>query len=307
MLDYKLVAALSTVIEEGGFDKAARRLHITQSAVSQRIKLLEEQYGQILLQRTTPPRPTSSGIDLLGHYHQVQHLEQDLAARTALSRPQEFASLALGINADTLATWFLPAIQPFLNEQRVTLDLHIDDQDQTHKFLQEGKVLGCITTRSNPLQGCRIIPLGIMEYRFFCTPAFAETWFPLGFLHAEAAAKAPCIRFNRKDGLNDQLFQKIFPAPPKDIPTFFVPSSEMLVQFIREGLCYGVLPEQQSRSLRECGELIDLAPGSYVGVELFWHCWNLRSELLESFTARLTNEVARLLNQSSPEEIEDKR
>lgn len=298
MLDYKLVAAIAAVIEEGGFDKAARRLHITQSAVSQRIKLLEEQYGQILLQRTTPPSPTRSGIDLLRHYHQVQHLEQDLVARTALSRPQEFASLAVAINADTLATWFLPAILPFLNKQRVVLDLHIDDQDQTHKLLQEGKVLGCITTRDTSLQGCRIIPLGIMEYRFYCTPAFANTWFPQGFLHTEAAAKAPYIRFNRKDGLNDQLLRKVFPIPPKDIPTFFVPSSEMLVQFIREGLCYGVLPEQQGRSLQECGDLIDPAPGNYIEVELFWHCWNLRSELLESFTARLTKEVAGWLKQS---------
>lgn len=298
MLDYKLVAAFAAVIEEGGFDKAARRLHITQSAVSQRIKLLEEQHGQILLQRTSPPRPSLSGLDLLGHYHQVRHLEQDLAARKTANRPQKFASLALGINADTLATWFLQAVQPFLSKEKVVLDLHIDDQDQTHKLLQEGKVLGCITTRRTPLQGCRITPLGIMEYGLYCTPAFAEIWFPQGF-NANEVAKAPIIRFNRKDGLNDQLFRKLFLSLPQDIPTFFIPSSEMFVQFIKEGLCYGVLPEQQSRSLLDCGELIDLAPGNCVKVELYWHCWNLRSDLLESFTAKFTSEVRRLLKKPS--------
>jgi LysR family transcriptional regulator (chromosome initiation inhibitor) len=40
MQDYKLLKALDAVLRDQSFDKAAKRLHITQSAISQRIKLL---------------------------------------------------------------------------------------------------------------------------------------------------------------------------------------------------------------------------------------------------------------------------
>ena len=295
MLDYKLIEAFAGVIEEGGFEKAARRLHITQSAVSQRIKQLEEHYGQVLLQRTSPPKPTLSGVSLLSHYRQVQHLEEDLFSTRAAGSSRGFISLALGINADTLATWFFAAVQPFLREEKVVLDLHIDDQDQTYKLLQQGTVWGSITTRSTPIQGCRITALGSMRYGLCCSPAFAKTWFPDGCT-LDAAMKAPILRFNRKDGLNDQMFQQIFNTSAENIPTFFIPSSEMYVEFIREGFCYGVLPEQQSRALLAEGSLVNLAPGYTVKVDLYWHCWNLRSVFLENFTKSFTKEVGRLLS-----------
>ena len=298
MLDYKLIEAFAAVIEEGGFEKAARRLHLTQSAVSQRIKQLEEHYGQVLLQRTIPPKTTLPGDALLGHYRQVKHLEEDLFSQQAIESPTGFISLALGINADTLATWFLRAVEPFLREERVVLDLHIDDQDKTHKMLQEGKVWGCITTRSKPIQGCRINFLGTMHYGLFSSPGFAETWFTGGF-SIEGAMKAPSLRFNRKDGLNEQMFQQVFKKLPVEAPTFFIPSSEMFVEFIRKGLCYGVLPEQQSRMLQAQGEIVNLAPGHSVQVDLYWHCWNLRSVILETFTKRFTKEVAFLLGKEA--------
>ena len=294
MLDYKLLEAFAAIVEEGGFEKAARRLHITQSAVSQRIKQLEEQQGQILLQRTTPPQATDSGIALLRHYRQVRHLEDGLHADDQAPSANRFHSLSLGINADTLATWFLPAIQAFLLEERTVLDLHIDDQDQTHRLLQEGKVWGCITTRKTPMQGCRLNFLGTMHYRLFCSPSFAKIWFPDGF-SLRSASQAPIVRFNRQDGLNDQIFQQLFHSISSDLPTFFVPSSEMFVQFVKEGFCYGLLPDQQSRMFLEQGRLIDLAPDHCVEVQLYWHCWNLRSALLERFSQRLTQEVKRLL------------
>ena len=117
-----------------------------------------------------------------------------------------------------------------------------------------------------------------------------------------AVEQAPIIRFNRQDGLNEQLFDRIFPGFPQDVPTFFVPSSEMIVTFIKEGLCYGILPEQQSRSLLESGELIDLLPGYGVKVELYWHCWNLRSELLESFSKRFIDEVRWMLKSTGADD-----
>ncbi|MCG8564843.1 MAG: LysR family transcriptional regulator, partial [Desulfobacterales bacterium] len=138
MLDYKLLQALAMVIQEGGFDKAARHLGLTQSAVSQRIKLLEDQMGHLLVTRTNPPGATAPGKALLKHYIQVQNLEADLETFLTIPDSPENRVLSVGINADSLATWFLPAVRGFLDSHPVVLDLKVDDQDETHQLLRDG-------------------------------------------------------------------------------------------------------------------------------------------------------------------------
>ena len=54
MLDYKHIEALAKVIQEGGFERAAQALFLTQSAVSQRVRQLEESSGQILKTSLSP-------------------------------------------------------------------------------------------------------------------------------------------------------------------------------------------------------------------------------------------------------------
>jgi len=181
MFDYKLIEAMATVYNEGGFDKAARSLHLTQSAVSQRVKLLEDQAGQILLVRSTPPEVTPAGQRLLRHYVKVKKLEDDLLDDFSIGDAKRFASLAIGVNADSLATWFPQAMGSFLENERVTLDIRTDDQEQTHRMLKDGEVVGCISSRQQPMQGCRASYLGKMDYHLFAAPAFAAKWFPDGF------------------------------------------------------------------------------------------------------------------------------
>lgn len=201
MFDYKLIEAMATVYNEGGFDKAAKSLHLTQSAVSQRVKLLEDQAGQVLLVRSTPPDVTPAGRRLLRHYLKVKKLEDDLLDDFADDDEKRFASLAVGVNADSLATWFPGAMGSFLENERVTLDIRTDDQEQTHRMLKDGEVVGCISSRKQPMQGCRASYLGKMDYRLFATPAFAAKWFPDGFNLVEAR-EAPALIFNRKDNLH---------------------------------------------------------------------------------------------------------
>jgi LysR family transcriptional regulator (chromosome initiation inhibitor) len=285
MLDYKLIEALARVVQEGGFDKAARRLHLTQSAVSQRVKLLEEQTGQVLLARTTPPRATSAGRRMITHYLKVKRLEDDLFD-AASPGEAAFSTMAIGINGDSLATWFLEAVQPFLEARNVLLDLKVDDQDQTQRLLKDGQVIGCISTINQPMQGCRMAYLGQMIYRPLATPAFKKKWFP-GGLNVDAARQAPCLIFNRKDELHIRLFTRLFGRVPAPLPAHYLPSSEKFVDFIGGGLAYGMLPDQQSRDLLKQGRLVDLAPGGHVAIELYWHCWNLKSDLLECLTREL--------------------
>lgn len=294
MFDYKLIEAMAAVIREGGFERAARQLNITQSAVSQRIKLLEESTGQVLMRRTTPPETTRAGRQVLKHYQQVSSLEQDLLESLAQESDQQFTSLAVGINEDSLATWFLESIRPLLTGERITLDLRVDDQEQTLNYLKAGEVMGCISSHAQPVQGCNMVPLGIMRYRLVANDAFVTRWFQEGFTF-EAAEEAPAIIFNRKDSLHYSALQEVFGVIPEKMPTYYVPSSEQFVAFICAGLAYGTVPDLQGMHLIKKGRLTELVPGVVFDLPLFWHVWNLRSRRLEQLTATLRDKASALL------------
>ena len=295
MLDYKLLEAAAMVVMEGGFDRAARKLNLTQSAISQRIKLLEEQTGQILLVRATPPRPTPAGKRMLKHYLQVKRLEGDLLADVSPAPREGFASLSLGINEDSLATWFLDAVLPLLSSENVLLDLRVDDQEQTHRLLRDGEVVGCISSRKSPMQGCRITRLGRMYYHLLAAPGFRDRWFA-GGVSPDALTRAPAVLFNRKDELHDKLCRKLFDTPFTGTDTFYIPSSEKFVEIIVRGFACGMVPDFQGTPLIADGTLVELAPATPVPVELYWHCWNLKSLLLDKLTDALTREGRKLLS-----------
>ena len=289
MLDYKLIEALAMVIQEGGFDKAAGKLHLTQSAISQRVRLLEENAGQILLTRTSPPVPTSAGIRFLKHYHQVKRLEGDLDGSIFTHSNKQHESLSIALNADSLETWFTKAVDPFLRENsHITLDIKVDDQEETHKMLKNGEVAGCISARKSPIQGCTATSIGIMNYRLIATPAFIGRYFPEG-LTLKSVAHAPAVIFNRKDNLHTIVLKKVFKKTISHLPAHYVPSTEKFAEFIIKGHAYGVIPDEQSSVFLSSGELIDLAPDHNIPVELYWHCWNIKSKLLQKFTEALSS------------------
>ena len=296
MLDYKLIEALAAVVQEGGFEKAAKALYITQSAISQRVKLLEDQTGQILLARGTPPRATPYGLKMLKHYLQVKRLEDDLAGEMNENADPGFSSLAIGVNADSLATWFVDAIRPFLLEKRVVLDIRVDDQEQTHRLLRDGEVVGCLSTQEQPMQGCRVDYLGCMNYRLMAAREFAAAWFPNGLTEPDVL-KAPAVIFNRKDELHHRFLRQVLGKTLGPIPIFYVPSSEKFVDFIASGLAYGLLPDQQISPSDRKSRMIDLVPNSHARVKLYWHCWNLKSPLLEDLTQYLGQSAKKLLEE----------
>lgn len=287
MLDYKLLEALAAVVEEGGFDRAARRLNITQSAVSQRVRLLETTLGQPVLARTQPPSPTAAGTMLLRHVRRVGLLEAELCCEVQeTARPKSWRTLAVGINADSLATWFVAAILPLVAQERITFDLKADDQERTHDLLRTGEVAGCVSTRETAMQGCRVAYLGSMRYHCACTPGFAARWFPAGLDHT-AARLAPAVVFNRHDTVHDRFLAIRLGASPPQAPRHHVPDSLRFVDFVLGGAGYGMIPHMQAKTPLAEGRLIDLAPGGALPVRLFWHCWNLDSPLLEMLTQAL--------------------
>ena len=287
MLDYKLLEALAMVVREGGFDKAARAMHLTQSAVSQRVRSLEDGLGQVLLARTTPPTLSHAGKLLIRHVQEVERLESELLTGVAPDREDgQFAAVPIAVNADSMTTWFMDSVADLMRHRRVVLDVRLDDQELTHRLLRNGEVMGCVSVKSGAAQGCKVEYLGRMDYRFVATPEFIETWFVDG-VDAASLRRAPLVVFNRKDRLHERLFRIAFRRARIDPPVSYMPLQQSYFDMIAEGMAYGILPDLQSADLLDEEELVDLLPDHCVPVDLHWHRWHLRSELLDELTTAI--------------------
>jgi len=300
-LDLAQLRALSAAVTEGTFEAAARALHVTPSAISQRIKALESSVGRVLLQRTKPVRVTESGEAILRLARNIDLLAAD--ARLALGPADDDSparggaaavapvSIPLAVNADSLATWILPALATL--PASMTFDIQSDDQDHTTALLRSGSVMAAITAIRSPIQGCTSTPLGAMRYRMMCTPAFADTWFAHG-VTAAALALAPVVVFDRKDDLQDAYLRRRARRrlhPPKH----YVPASHDFVSAVRLGLGWGMLPDLQSAAAEAGGELVEIDPESATDVELYWQQWQLRSTSLDLVAEAVRAAAARAL------------
>jgi LysR family transcriptional regulator (chromosome initiation inhibitor) len=297
MMDYKLLKALASVVEAGGFERAARTLLLTQSAVSQRVRQLEDRCGQLLLTRTSPPQVTSAGRVLLKHYQQVQMLEAGLAEELKGSIHEQAQLMAIGINADSLDYWFIDAVAPLLEQMSLRLDLRVADQEQTLKYLRDGEVVGCISAVQKPLQGCRADYLGRMNYRLLATPDFRDRWF-VGGMTVKTLKQAPAVIYDRNDNLHQQFIAQYVTTERCALPAHYVPASAQFSQMIIDGYCYGMLPDWQGRDLLAQGKLCELIPETMLGIDLFWHRWNLESEPLERLTEQLLFGAQKILGEN---------
>lgn len=294
MIDYKLLEAFAMVVQEGGFERAASVLHLTQSAVSQRVRLLEDRAGKILLSRSSPPQPTEAGRRLIKHYLQVKLLEDSLDGDMS-GADESPIRLSLGINADSLSSWFLPAVGDLLKGGRILIDMHVDDQEQTHKLLRDGVVVGCISDKASPMQGCRVEFLGAMHYRLLARPEFVSKWFPDG-LTVAAAEHAPAVMFTRKDMLHYKILQEVLGCPVDVQAINYVPSNDQFMQMISCGYAYGMVPDWQSESLRASGEVVEVDEKAHDVVKHYWHCWNIDSAPLKALSKQLVDKAQELLS-----------
>ncbi len=293
-LDLKQLQALSVVLEVQSFDKAARILHITQSAVSQRVKQLEDQLGQPLIVRGNPLVPTKAGQRVLRRARQIALLQDELWEELG-HRHQAHTNVAIGLNADSLATWFLDAIQPVLEQHDVLIELKVDDQDQTHKLLKSGEVMGCISASESPMQGCRCEYLGDMRYCGVASRKFVTRYFAGGATR-DALISAPMVEFNSNDQLQYCYLRQYFGLKDEQVPAHRVPSSDSFVEFISRGLAWGMVPEIQLPARQDKYELVNLTPGKSVSVPLYWHSWNLKSSLIQALSKAIVGYATRTLD-----------
>ncbi|OCG39993.1 LysR family transcriptional regulator ArgP [Gilliamella sp. Bif1-4] len=299
--DYRALQALDAVIKERGFERAADKLCITQPAVSQRIKQLESFFGQQLLVRTIPPRATKQGEHLLGLLHQVELLEQQwLGDNEQNATP---LSLSIAINADSLATWFLPALKPVLDKNILRFDIQVKDEEHTLELLRLGTVVGAISIQANPLPGCLSDLLGALDYIFVASPDFAKKYFPNGVTRS-SLLKAPAVAFDHLDDMHQAFLQENFNLTPGSVICHITSSSEAFVQLAKQGSACCMLPKLQVERELKNGELINLTDGLYQRRMLYWHRFAPESSVMQNISEALIRYAQQTLSQ--PQDLDHK-
>ncbi|MGV9362125.1 LysR family transcriptional regulator ArgP [Amycolatopsis sp. NPDC003731] len=264
------VRTLLAVVDAGTFDAAAAVLHVTPSAVSQRVKALEQRTGSVLVTRTKPVRVTGSGQVVVRFARRLAALERD--ARAELGMSGEPVRVPIAVNADSLSTWFLPALAGVVADPPICFELHREDQEHTTTLLREGRVMAAVTSSAAPVQGCSVRPLGALRYLPLASPAFVARWIT-GALRADLTA-APVVVFDDHDDLQD-AFVRLLGGDGASPQRHYVPASEMVVAAVEAGLGWGMVPEVQAAPGLRAGTLVPLARNRPVDVPLYWQQWKL--------------------------------
>ncbi len=272
MIDYPAARAVAMIVETGSFEGAARALNVTPSAISQRVKQLEERLGAVLIVRGVPCAATEKGAWLCRHMEHVGMLEKGLMEHLPgladPAAPAEPVTLNVATNADSLGTWFLSAAAAFTDATGFLLNVAVDDEDHTADWLRRGRVLAAVTSLERPVQGCHVTALGKLRYQATASPGFVERHFPNG-LTPEAIARAPGLTFNQKDRLQREWTRRTL-GRDVGFPTHWLPSTQGFVDASLAGMGWALNPVQLVREHLASGRLVELAPGATLDVSLFW-------------------------------------
>ncbi|MBL0372395.1 LysR family transcriptional regulator ArgP [Rhizobium sp. KVB221] len=289
MIDYALLAAVAAIRRTGGFEKAGRELGITSSAVSQRVRLLEERLGVALVIRGQPCRTTEAGARLCQHYDQVGLLEHTLNRELGFDANDGTAAvLRIAVNADSLATWFPDAMKEI--DGRL-FDIILDDERRNADWLRKGEVSGAISASPGPLQGCNSKMLGTMRYVATASATFMQRWFSEGITEG-ALRSAPALAYNADDEFNirwvrEALQLSLIP------PTHWIPAPQALVRAAMDGIGWGMNPLPLVEAALRDGSLVELPPGLRLDVRLHWHWARSVQHAMSDLTASIVK-AARL-------------
>ncbi|SOC45924.1 LysR family transcriptional regulator (chromosome initiation inhibitor) [Rhizobium subbaraonis] len=296
MLDYSALRTVAAVIQTGSFEKAAGLLNVTPSAVSQRVKLIEERLGIVLIVRGSPCTATETGEWLCRHLENVGMLEEELLKQLpTLAAPDEArqrVTLHIATNADSLATWFLTAVANFTKQSHHLVNVAIDDEDHTAEWLQRGRVLAAVTSLEKPIQGCRHLSLGALRYRATASPDFMARHFPDG-VTADALVSAPSLLFNQKDRLQARWIRQIIGRELAG-PVHWLPSTQSFVDASLAGMGWGMNPELLVGEHLKAGRLVELRTQTPLDIPLYWQMNRLAADRLADLTREVV-QTARLL------------
>lgn len=298
-LDPVALATLSAVVQERTFERAAARLRVTPSAVSQRIKALERSVGQVVVSRRKPVTPTPAGevlVRLAGHWDLLVHdaLVELVPDRDTAAHPQ----VPVVVNADSLATWILPPLALAQEELGIALDVVREDEEHASDLVRSGAALAAVTADPTPVAGCRITPLGSLRYLAVCTPAFRDRWLPRG-VRAADLDRAPMVRFDRKDTMQHRVARRWV---RRDItpPSTFIGSSQEFAEAVRLGMGWALMPAAWAEEGIRSGRLVPVGSRPRHDVPLHWLAWRLPSRTLDVLTRHVTEAAAAALVRRGP-------
>lgn len=286
MLDYPALRAVAAVVQTGSFEKAAAVLNVTPSAVSQRVKQLEERLGVVLIVRGTPCTATEKGGWLCRHMENVGMLEGELMTHLPAladpAEPQHPVTLHIATSADSLGTWFLSAMSDFSRRSRYLLNIALDDEEHTAEWLQRGRVLAAVTSLEKPIPGCRCTPIGALRYHATASPAFMSEHFA-GGVTQEAISRAPALTFNQKDRLQSRWLRQAF---GRDFvhPTHWLPSTQGFLDASLTGMGWCMNPALLAGPHLATGRLVELIPKTPLDVPLYWQINRLAADRLAELT-----------------------
>ncbi|OUS32249.1 transcriptional regulator ArgP [Thalassotalea sp. 42_200_T64] len=285
-LDYKLIHALDTVIHEQSFDKAAQVLNITQSAISQRIKQLEQLVANPVLIRTQPLQATAVGEKILSHFRKIRQLEYDLVREIMPSDVPSSLPITIAVNADTLASWFIPALTPLLKRYPIELNIQVTNEANTQELLKKGEVFAAVSSQKSSFAGVKVEPIGTLDYILCASPEFQQKFFADGLNNSNLSI-APCIDYDHRDTMHKDYLKQHFGIKKADYPCHRIRSSEAVVTMALAGLAYGLIPTTQANEHLASGALIDLAPNMHLKQPLFWHSWVLERGIQKQVSATI--------------------
>lgn len=282
MFDYRGIEALYMVQELQSFELAAKKLHITQSAVSQRVKALESQYGEPVLIRTLPYKPTKLGQSLIAHYKKICLLEETLKQEMGAELAKPHISIAL--NRDSLEMWFLDLIEKTDIFKHITLEIIADDQERTFDYFKNGLVSACLSTSEKPAPGGKVSFLGTMDYLLVASPQFAKTHFSKEL--KKSLLTAPAIKFDQNDELHERYLEKYYGINGKDLDYHTVPSVKGFKKFVLLGYGYGLIPRIDIIDELKTKKLVQISEKVWK-IPLYWHSWSIDSE----FYCKFNNDI----------------
>lgn len=284
MLDYDAIEVLAAVVRTGSFESAARELNVTQSAVSQRIRVLEDRLGTVLVVRGRPCVATEEGRLLCQHYDQVLLMQHELRVRLETDGATTLTPrrVRIGVNNDSLATWFPEVIRLAQVQLNLRVEVLNDDQDYTEQSLRSGDAVAAVTTNEAPVPGCRRLSLGAMEYMAVATPGFLRRTIGPEVTLARVAG-APSLLFDRKDTLPEQWMLMAF-GETVSLSCHMVPSVEGLMACCQGGVGWCLMPSMMVGSLVRSGRLVELVPGKRITVSLHWQARSQQSQTLMRLT-----------------------
>lgn len=296
------LAALRAVVDHGSFEAGARALHITPSAMSQRIRTLEARVGSVLVLRSLPVTVTEAGQVILRLARQIDLLETEALSRLpgaglatgAAADDGELEGVVLElritVNADSLATWFRPVFRAAAGWSDAVLRIDIADQDRADRAVAEAQSMGATSSRARAHHGCRVTPLGAMRYVAVAVPGLlarfpAVPGAPAG-LRVDLT-RMPMVDYGPDDRLQERFLALWGAARPRR--RTLVPSSEEFRCAVEAGLGWGMLPEIQLAS--GDSPLVPLAVegSAHIDVPIHWHRWKMPSAALDRLEAAIVD------------------